>query len=334
MSSSSARLSSRVGPIAGIFLTFCFSAPNAAIAAAPKASSAEVVGRETELLRLTLTPEAERRLGLTVVSATAASSRNVRSVPGEVITAAAAGGLPIQSSIDLATLGANQARADGEVARLRAQLRVAESAFTRADELVKGGAGSIRAREEAEAVLATARANVRAADAQRALLGPGLTTLTGNSQLWVRAAAFASEISLVDREAPASVRGLGAGAASVSARPAKGPPSANPASGTIDLYFVLPESRSGLQFGQRVSVDLMLRGTMQGLTVPSSAIVRDIYGGEWVYAQIEPQKYERRRVEIASIQNGSALVVRGLSADAKVVSLGAMELFGAEFGAH
>lgn len=296
-------------------------------------STAQVTGRETELLKLTLSPEAERRLGVAVIETAAGATRAVRSVPGEVVSPAVAGGVPFSSSVDLAALGANQIRAEGEIARLRAQLDGAERTFARADALFRESAGSRRAVDEAQAVLEEVRAAMRAAEAQRALLGPAFTDMGGQDLLWVRAAAFATDLANIDRSAAASIRGLGSNSVAVSARPVKGPLSANPASGTIDLYYSLPPGSKGLQFGQRVAVDLPLRGEVRGLKIPASAIVVDIYGGEWVYVRVAPYSYERRRVEIASMQGGQALVARGLVAGASVVTAGAMELFGAEFGA-
>jgi hypothetical protein len=67
------------------------------------------------------------------------------------------------------------------------------------------------------------------------------------------------------------------------------------------------------------------------LTIPSSAVLYDIHGGAWVYQQTAPQKYSRRRVEIARVAGGAALVARGLQTGAKVVTAGAAELFGTEF---
>ena len=48
-----------------------------------------------------------------------------------------------------------------------------------------------------------------------------------------------------------------------------------------------------MRVGQRVAVELPLAGRTQGLSVPSSAIVRDIYGGEWVYAKTAPDVFIR-----------------------------------------
>ena len=52
-----------------------------------------------------------------------------------------------------------------------------------------------------------------------------------------------------------------------------------------------------------------------------------------MYENLAPQVYTRRRVEVLHVVNSLAVLGRGPAAGAKVVSAGAMELFGTEFGA-
>jgi len=66
--------------------------------------------------------------------------------------------------------------------------------------------------------------------------------------------------------------------------------------------------------------------------VPWSAVVHDAHGGAWVYQSLGQGAYRRRRVEVRSVRNGAAFLARGPEAGAKVVSAGAAELIGAEFG--
>ncbi len=68
------------------------------------------------------------------------------------------------------------------------------------------------------------------------------------------------------------------------------------------------------------------------IEVPASAILTDINGGEWVYVETAPRQFERRRVEVARIVGGRASLARGLASGVRVVTAGAAELFGTEFG--
>lgn len=301
--------------------------------AAPPAK-AEVVAHESELLTLTLTPEAQRRLGIETVRVGGGEMAAMRQAPGEIVVPpSGAGGVPTRSLTNLQQIGAQQAAADGEIARAAAQARLARIALDRAGALVREEAGSVRARDEAAAALATAQAALDVAREQRRLLGPGIAAMNRQTRLWVRVSIFGSDLSAIRRDASAGVRALGADTPPRMARPVQAPPSADAVAGTVDLFYTLDNSDHGLRVGQRVSVDVPLAGRTEGLSVPSSAIVRDIYGGEWVYRKSAPDTYVRQRIEVASEANGQALLARGLEPGAEVVTTGAAELFGTEFGA-
>ncbi|WP_395397962.1 efflux RND transporter periplasmic adaptor subunit [Novosphingobium sp. BL-8A] len=294
---------------------------------------AEPVAHESELLKLTLTPQAQQRLGIATVRAGGGSAQAVRQVAGEIVVPpTSANGVPTGSLANFQQIGAQQAAADGEVARTQAQARLARIALTRAENLVREEAGSIRARDEAAAALAAAQAAADAARQQRGLLGPAVGALGNQGTLWVRASVFAGDLAGLARGSAVTVAPLGGGAAR-GARPVQAPPSANGAAGTVDLYYAIDNRDRALRVGQRVSVDLPLAGRTEGLSIPSSAIVRDIDGGEWVYRKLSKDTFLRQRIEVASESAGQALLARGLEAGAEVVTVGAAELFGTEFGA-
>lgn len=301
-------------------------------ASSPKPAKVEVIGHETELMRLTLTPQAETRLGLEIERVERGSARQSLTTYGEVMAAPTAGGLPVTTSQDLGALAASQARADGEVGRLTAETEVARRAFERAQALVREGAGSLRAQDEAESALGAARANLAAARQQRALLGPRLTGQAPPADLWIKASVFAGDLARLDRTGSAQVRPLGEDQP-LFARPVAGPPSAAPAAGAVDLYYALANPAGRLRLGERVAVALPARGQETGLVAPASALVRDIHGGEWVYVRVKPHTFERRRVETAGQQGDRVVLAQGLAAGVEVVSAGAAELFGTEFGA-
>lgn len=295
---------------------------------------AELIAHESELLRLTLTPQARQRLGIVTMRVGGGSAARVRQVSGEIVVPPiTADGVPTNSLTNLQQVGSQQAVADGEVARTQAQARLARIALTRAEALVREEAGSLRARDEAAAALAAAQAALGAARQQRRLLGPSVATLGDQSTVWVRASVFASDVGGVVRGAEAMVRPLGMAGAAHGARPVQAPPSADTAAGTVDLYYAIGNRDRAFRVGQRVAVDLPLAGRTQGLSVPSSAVLRDIYGGEWVYRATGKDTFVRQRIEVASESGGQALLARGLEPGAHVVTVGAAELFGTEFGA-
>ena len=110
--------------------------------AAPPAH-AETIARETELLKLTLTPEAQRRLGIVLHRVKDGSASTMREVAGEIVVPpTSTGGVPINSATSLQQIGTQQAAADAELARATAQARLARIALVRADSLVREEAGS------------------------------------------------------------------------------------------------------------------------------------------------------------------------------------------------
>jgi hypothetical protein len=129
------------------------------------------------------------------------------------------------------------------------------------------------------------------------------------------------------------VRSLAGSVISRAARPVAAPPSADPIASTSDLYFELETRGVMLRPGERVSVVFPTPTTGRNLQVPWASIVHDAHGGAWVYESLGDGKYRRRRVDVRNVQNGIAILARGPEPGTRVVTTGAAELFGTEFGA-
>jgi multidrug efflux pump subunit AcrA (membrane-fusion protein) len=102
---------------------------------------------------------------------------------------------------------------------------------------------------------------------------------------------------------------------------------------SIDLYFELDNPNQTLTPGQRMAVVLPTASTDKSSVVPQSAVLYDVSGGSWVYENTAPQTFVRRRVEVRDFVEGVAVLTRGPASGAKIVTDGAAELFGTEFGA-
>ncbi|WP_254053635.1 hypothetical protein [Singulisphaera sp. GP187] len=87
-----------------------------------------------------------------------------------------------------------------------------------------------------------------------------------------------------------------------------------------------------LRPGQRVGVTLPLRGEDESLVIPLAALLRDIHGNTWVYENSAPHAYARRRVSVDRVVNSMVALTSGPKPGAQVVTDGAAELFGTEFG--
>lgn len=347
---------------------------------------------ETALASVTLTPEAEARLGITVASVERRTLAGSRRLPGEVVAppgrtvtisapvpglVLAADGLPRAGSrvargqalarlIPLATVDRDlRAQAQSRVASAEARLVASKSRAQRAESLIASGAGSQRAAEDARverdvavAELEAAQARLRiiertplssdvatvlrapfaavvrqvqVADGQSVGGGAPLIELVATDAPWVRVPVLAADLAVLT-EGPADVTPLAGTAPAVRASPVAGPPASDPLAGTIDLYFELPEI-GALRLGERVIVTLATRGTTASLVVPWSAVVHDVGGGTWVYAQVGPHQFDRRRVELTAVSGDLAALTRGPEVGAQVVTQGAAELYGVEFGA-
>ena len=253
-----------------------------------------------------------------------------------------------------------------------ARLGAAESQAERAAALLDGRAGSAREHELAQAELTIARAELEAVDAQLSLLGrttvedergelgtvPLLAPFAGRVQrllvapgqlvaastplfelfdddpLWIRVPVYAGDLNQVDRDRTATVRRLSVAedAPGVEVSFVDGPPAAEPDAATVDLFLRLPNADGLYQPGQKVAVTLPLGGDTPVLVAPVSAILHDALGGTWVYRRDAPRTYVRQRVDIADVVDGYAVLARGGELGVEVVTVGAPELFGTEFG--
>ena len=271
--------------------------------------------------------------------------------------------VPIQPSERDAAVDAQQAVDTTTARRDAAVLKV-----QRAERLVKDGSVSRRALEEAQAELAVAEAELKAARERVALAtrsgtssggvlieapeaaivqnvhvragqtvaaGTPLIDLVRLATVWVRVPVYAGEARAIDTNAPADVQPLGesADAPGVTAQPIAAPPSANASTAGVDLYYSLANPNNRFRPGERVAVRLPRRESETGLVVPKAALLHDAYGGTWVYVVREPRVYVRQRVVVADITGSLAVLSQGPAAGARVVTDGAAELFGVEFGA-
>jgi membrane fusion protein, heavy metal efflux system len=169
---------------------------------------------------------------------------------------------------------------------------------------------------------------------QNVAAGAPLFEVVNLASVWIRVPVYVGDLRLIDRRQNARVHALNEapGGASRIARPVNAPPTANPANDTADLYFELANGDGSLRPGQKMGVTLAERASEESLVVPWSAILHDTTGGAWVYENIAPQQYARRRVEVRRVVNSRAVLARGPAVGTKVVTAGAAELFGTEFG--
>jgi hypothetical protein len=70
----------------------------------------------------------------------------------------------------------------------------------------------------------------------------------------------------------------------------------------------------------------------QRLVIPYAALLYDANGATWTYTSPEARVFERAPVTVDFIKGDRVVLTEGPSAGTKVVTVGAQELLGAEFG--
>lgn len=349
---------------------------------------------ESALTTLTLTAEAQQRLGIETALVEHRSVARTRRLGGEIVpaggaqttvTAPLAGTLGVETRLPAVGSQVTKgqvvltliplAPAERDV-RIEAERTVAEAVgrqgmaakrAERARQLTRDGAGSQRAAEEAQADLAVADAALKAANDRLALAArgvsasgairlqaphaavlravfatPGQTVGAGAplfdlvtiDALWLRVPVYAGDIDTIDRRASVEVVPLGAASSTPGARatPVTAPPTADSATAGIDLFYRLANADRTLRPGQRVSVRLPLQSSDARLVVPKAAVLFDAFGGTWVYEARAGGVFVRQRIALADFIGDSAVLQRGPAVGTRLVTTGAAELFGTEFG--
>ncbi|MBX3159670.1 MAG: efflux RND transporter periplasmic adaptor subunit [Deltaproteobacteria bacterium] len=349
--------------------------------------------KESELTTLTLTEVAEQRLAIATAKVERREVARTRSYPGRVeavpgsgaaIAAPVAGTLvavgPLTPGkkvergevlLRLQPLVAGEAdalaRGERDVAVARSRVETAQIRADRVAALVKEGASSQRAADDAVMELAVAKADLGEATARRDRIrqtpfaadvslplrapesgtvlrlastpgqvvaaGAPLVEIARIDRVWVRAAVYAGDVDAIAREQPAAVMRLGSRDLRA-AVPVAMPALADPTSATIELVYAVDNPDAALLPGQRVLASLPMRGASVGLVVPLASVLYDVHGGAWVYVATAPRTYRRRRIEIRDITGDAAVLERGPEPGAAVVTTGASELYGAEFGSR
>ena len=376
----------------------CGRSPQSAEKSQPPAKVENAV-KEPALATITLSPQAEERLGIEtskVVNRKLPGSLKlggeIISFPGnEVKVAAPVAGTVLKTAAGEILPAGKFVKRGQEILRLlllppekdligaredvvvkQEQFKVAQAKANRAKQLLANKAVSEKAFEEAQVELTRAEAALKAATArlnllsntdieaasknlstlvlespvngvlQKVYVAPGQTVpaaavlfeITGLDPVWVRVPVYAGDLAKIDLQEAASLKSLGTKQDSTffKAKPVQGPLLSDADSASSDLFFEISNSEKRFRIGQKISVSLMLISSEESLIVPWSAILYDIYGGNWVYTKIAPHVYSRRRVEVSHIIDAMAVLTRGLKVGDEVITAGAAEIFGTEFG--
>ena len=270
------------------------------------------------------------------------------------------------------TLAQSRIDAEGLVQQASVQVDAAKIAMERAERLLKDKAGTARAVDEAMAQLQLAEKALAAAKARKQqvdgvkldeeagtlepipitspLTGivrsvqvrPGVLIAAGaplfevmnEDALWVKVPVYIGDMDELDLSLPARITLLDGrhSDSDLFVKPAALPPTSVPLAAAVDIYYVLPNAKHAFQTGQKVAAHVTIRGDAKQVALPWSAVVHDIYGGQWVYEKVGERTLVRRRVDVGWVDGEWAAIRRGIQPGAEVVVAGAAEIAGFEFG--
>ncbi len=249
----------------------------------------------------------------------------------------------------------------------KSQVKATEIALDRAKKLLQDLVGSQRNVDEANAAHEIALRNLEAANTKKSVLhqvvnlgtlepieikapqagivsnlfavtdqlvsvGNPVVEISNLESLWIRVPVPTGDLNSINQQAEAEVES-GSGTSNLMAAPVSGPLTADPLTNSTYLYYTVENTNSTLHPAQRMSVKLTTQNeAVSALTLPWSAVVVDIYGGNWVYTQQSNNSYERQRVFLHHVNGNQAVISEGPPEGTKIVVNGALELFGVETG--
>src|SRR6516225_1662522 len=283
---------------------------------------------------ITLDPETQSQIGITVAPLKAASARNEITAPAVVLSAQ-----------ELVTARNNYVAAQTALEKAEAGVQVMQQESDRLKALYEDNHNaSQRALQSAEGSLRSGQADVRAARQDLALQAAALRQSWGDVvgkwvvedrppmdrvfdhreflvQVTLRVGAVSAGPETVSLELPGSEY---AQAKLVSAFPRVDPR----IQGASFLY--LAENHFALAPGLNVTARLPVGGLVRGVLVPQRAVVR-WQGNAWVYEELSPGHFVRREIPTDTMLANGVLVSGSLSPGHRIVTTGAQALLSEEF---
>jgi hypothetical protein len=148
------------------------------------------------------------------------------------------------------------------------------------------------------------------------------------SKVWVRVAMSPADLRSVAGSQPAQIASLADVTGGTTARAIA---SLNGAKELTALHYAVDQA-DGFTPGQRVRVELALSGAAKRRVVPTSSVLYDAKGKTWVYTSPEPRVFVRHAITVDHIDGDRVVLSDGPAPGTAVVTVGAAELLGTEYG--
>lgn len=148
-----------------------------------------------------------------------------------------------------------------------------------------------------------------------------LFTIVDTSTVWALADVYEKDIGLVSRGGDCEVTVASYPRDVFQGKISYLSDALDPASRTAKLRCVLPNTDGRLKLEMFANVRVPSKGSWTGVTVPSSA-VQEVNGQSVVFVQTQPDKFEKRAVQVGERNDQKAEIISGLQAGEKVVGSG------------
>ncbi|HYS18466.1 MAG TPA: hypothetical protein VET45_16195 [Candidatus Binatia bacterium] len=148
------------------------------------------------------------------------------------------------------------------------------------------------------------------------------------SKVWVRVVMSPADLRSVAAGQPAQIASLGDITGGTTARPIA---SLNSAKELTALHYAVDQA-DGFTLGQRVRVEVAVSGAAMRSVVPTSSMLYDAKGKTWVYTNPEPMVFVRHAITVDHIDGDRVVLSDGPAPGTVVVTVGAAELLGTEYG--
>jgi membrane fusion protein, heavy metal efflux system len=258
------------------------------------------------------------------------------------VAAAPAPGQRVARGQVLAFINPSLGESGSSYAEARARLREAEDEYERAKRLVAAEAAPARRLHEADIRLQAARETLvglggeggrvairspisgvvtrRAAlPGSRVDAGTSLFTVVDPSVVWLTVNVPASAASGVSRNSMATFTTEGSATTYPARRIVSVGSVIDPVSRTLPLIYEVSNPTGAIKVGANARALVRTAGRMDGVVVPTSAILDD-NGRAIVFVQVEGERFERREVTVGGREGELTLVRTGVQPGERVVS--------------
>jgi len=318
-------------PIAFILIANALALTGFADIAGPSKVSNPVA--EAALNTIRISPEGEKSLRLKLARVTAENVVIESLYPAKILPyVGSAGELVISDETFTPTskhaITQKQIAADEKIAVQKAKLEEAKKSLARAEKLAGEKISSQREVEQQQALVATAQASLDAAIKERRFLGIDSDTFAAVVKI------YANDISNIDTQADVRIVDPNGAAKNIDLVAIPSGVKSYSEGSVVNLIYKLQTQGipKNVSAGQSAGALVKTKDSGRFLCVPGNSIIADIYGNDYVYVKVAENTYARKRVEVKQRLGNKAVISKGLKGDEEVITDGAAEVFGAEFG--